>query len=196
MGNKQVAHQKNTGAPLASNPPEYDYLFKILIVGDTNCGRRTLRQAIIDKCCKPINLGSDRNADHIDGDFSLPYGKIARIQLWKRKNTVDENNSYFRGAHAFLICYNITDYETFENAFKWRQEIHRYSRFDDDATTFIVATQSDLASERQVALDQATDRCQNPKIPFFEVSGITGEGVVEMFNTFIGALLKYYQAEV
>lgn len=94
--------------------------------------------------------------------------------------------TYFIGAHAALITYDITERRSFENIQKWIQEIGQYM---DLKTTpiMLVGNKKDLDELRQVSLQEGKDFAKKHDFFFIETSALldlTGE-VARAFNTVI-----------
>ena len=55
-------------------------------------------------------------------------GKRAKLQIWDTAGADRFNNiisSYYRGAQGFMLVYDITDLESFQNLNKWLNEIEK-----------------------------------------------------------------------
>ena len=55
-------------------------------------------------------------------------GKNIRLQIWdtagqERFRTITV--SYFKGAHGIILCYDVTDRDTFENVRHWIEQIKK-----------------------------------------------------------------------
>ncbi|KAG2283198.1 hypothetical protein Bca52824_054418 [Brassica carinata] len=108
--------------------PEYDYLFKLLLIGDSGVG----------KSCLLLRFADDSYLDSyistIGVDFKIRTveqdGKTIKLQIWdtagqERFRTI--TSSYYRGAHGIIVTYDVTDQESFNNVKQWLNEIDRYA---------------------------------------------------------------------
>ncbi len=108
--------------------PEYDYLFKILIIGDSGVGKSSILLRFTEDTFSSqyiSTIGVDFKIRTIEQD-----GKHIKLQIWdtagqERFRTI--TSSYYRGAHGIMIVYDVTDPESFENVKQWITEINRYS---------------------------------------------------------------------
>ena len=98
----------------------YDYLFKILLIGDSGVGKSCLILRFAE------NMFIDSYISTIGVDFKIKtislFGKIVKLQIWdtagqERFRTI--TTSYYRGSHAILIVYDITSMESFRNVTSW-----------------------------------------------------------------------------
>jgi Ras-related protein Rab-1A len=169
---------------------EYDYLFKILLIGDSGVGKSSLLLRFVD------DLYYDTYISTIGVDFkikTLPVeNKIIKFQLWdtagqERFRTI--TSSYYRGAHGMLIIFDLSDLSSFNNLNYWLSEIDRYC--NESVQIYIIGTKKDLINKRQVSAESIDEYIQkinihnhNRIIKYFEVSSKMNDNVVETFNQF------------
>lgn len=104
----------------------------------------------------------------------------------KREGTI--TTSYYRGAHAFFVVYDITDKVSFENTKQWLMEIDKYGNMAVDKV--LIGTKCDLTAQRAVETAQGQALAEQCKIPFLEVSSKTGENVELMFLNMTKEVVK------
>eukprot|EP00923_Selenidium_pygospionis_P034802 GHVN01060536.1.p1 GENE.GHVN01060536.1~~GHVN01060536.1.p1 ORF type:complete len:147 (+),score=14.68 GHVN01060536.1:81-521(+) len=130
------------------NPtPEYNYLFKLLLIGDSGVGKSCLLLRFADDVYTAsfiATIGVDFKIRTIEQD-----GKIIKLQIWdtagqERFRTI--TSSYYRGAHGIIIVYDVTDRESFNNVKIWMQEIDKYAM--ESVNKLLVGNKSDLSSKR------------------------------------------------
>ncbi|XP_031439095.1 ras-related protein Rab-19, partial [Clupea harengus] len=105
----------------------FDFLFKIILIGDSNVGKTCVVQSF------KTGLFSERQQNTIGVDFTVRtltiQGKRIKMQVWdtagqERFRTITQ--SYYRSAHAALIAYDITRHATFESVTHWVREVERF----------------------------------------------------------------------
>ncbi|CAM0958698.1 unnamed protein product [Alopecurus aequalis] len=105
---------------------EYDYLFKLLLIGDSSVGKSCLLLRFADDAYVDTYIST------IGVDFKIRTveldGKSVKLQIWdtagqERFRTI--TSSYYRGAHGIIIVYDVTDMESFNNVKQWLSEIDR-----------------------------------------------------------------------
>ena len=94
----------------------YDYLFKLLLIGDSGVGKSSLLLRFSDDTYETnfnSTIGVDFKIKTVDLD-----DKVIKLQIWdtagqERFRTI--TSSYYRGAHGIIVVYDTTDNETFEH---------------------------------------------------------------------------------
>ncbi|KAL9649710.1 hypothetical protein ABK040_009526 [Willaertia magna] len=162
--------------------PEYDYLFKLLLIGDSGVGKSCLLLRFADDTYTESyisTIGVDFKIRTIELD-----GKTIKLQIWdtagqERFRTI--TSSYYRGAHGIIIVYDVTDQESFANVKTWLNEIDRYA--SDNVNKLLVGNKCDLTSKKVVDRSTAEEFAKGLGIPFLETSAKTSTNVEQAFTT-------------
>jgi len=162
--------------------PEYDYLFKLLLIGDSGVGKSCLLLRFADDTYTESyisTIGVDFKIRTIEID-----GKTVKLQIWdtagqERFRTI--TSSYYRGAHGIIVVYDVTDLESFNNVKNWFHEIERYAV--EGVNKLLVGNKSDLVSKKQVEVGLAKEFADSMSIPFLETSAKTAQNVENAFIT-------------
>ncbi|KAM5303041.1 ras-related protein Rab-19 isoform 2-T3 [Glossophaga mutica] len=105
----------------------FDYLFKIILIGDSNVGKTCVVQHF------KSGVYTETQQNTIGVDFTVRSleidGKKVKMQVWdtagqERFRTITQ--SYYRSAHAAIIAYDLTRRSTFESVPHWIHEIEKY----------------------------------------------------------------------
>jgi len=162
--------------------PEYDYLFKLLLIGDSGVGKSCLLLRFADDTYTESYIST------IGVDFKIRTidigGKTIKLQIWdtagqERFRTI--TSSYYRGAHGIIVVYDITDQVSFNNVKQWLQEIDRYAC--ENVNKLLVGNKSDLVSKRAVETATAKSFADELRIPFLETSAKNATNVEQAFLT-------------
>ncbi len=132
----------------------YQYLFQIILTGDSKTGKSSFFQKYTE------NYFNENEKSTIGVDFKTKYLKIQTIGikliLWDtggeerfRKITT----TYYRGASGIIVFYDISNRQSFENIESWIREIENTTSIDKMGIT-IVGNKSDKIKEREVSLEE------------------------------------------
>ncbi|XVF73533.1 hypothetical protein PTKIN_Ptkin12aG0209300 [Pterospermum kingtungense] len=160
--------------------PEYDYLFKLLLIGDSGVGKSCLLLRFADDSYIESyisTIGVDFKIRTVEQD-----GKTIKLQIWdtagqERFRTI--TSSYYRGAHGIIIVYDVTDQESFNNVKQWLSEIDRYA--SDNVNKLLVGNKCDLTANKVVSYETAKAFADEIGIPFMETSAKDSTNVEQAF---------------
>eukprot|EP00035_Acanthoeca_spectabilis_P012628 m.228415 g.228415 ORF g.228415 m.228415 type:complete len:305 (+) comp15670_c0_seq3:120-1034(+) len=166
-----------------STPPQrdYDYLFKLLLIGDAGSGKTSLLNRFGDDLFQVPYLST------IGVDFKIRTislsGLTIKLQIWdtageERFRTI--TSSYYRGAHAILLVYDTTCQPTLDNIAHWLQEVERFGK--EDVIKVLVGSKSD-DPRRQVNRADAEAMAKSFNMPHIETSAKNDTNVNEAFYT-------------
>jgi len=167
---------------MATMSADYDYLFKLLLIGDSGVGKSCLLLRFSD------DTYTDSYISTIGVDFKIRTieldGKTIKLQIWdtagqERFRTI--TSSYYRGAHGIIVVYDCTDLESFNNVKQWLEEIDRYAC--ENVNKLLVGNKCDLTSKKVVHYQNAKDFADGLNIPFLETSAKNAVNVEQAFMT-------------
>lgn len=159
---------------------DYDYLFKLLLIGDSGVGKSCLLLRFAE------NAYSQDYVSTIGVDFKIRTieldGKTIKLQIWdtagqERFKTI--TSSYYRGAHGIIIVYDVTDQESFNNVNQWLQEIDRYAT--SSVQKLLVGNKSDLTDKKVVDFVTAKEFADARGIQLLETSAAESTNVEQAF---------------
>ena len=170
---------------------DYDYLFKLIIIGDSGVGKSCLLNRFSD------DVYTDSYISTIGVDFKIRTietdGKICKLQIWdtagqERFRTI--TSSYYRGAHGILLVFDITNPESFTNLQIWRKEVNNYA--SEAVNLILVGTKSDLAEKRKVSYSDACDFAKQHNMEYVETSSKTAINIDTAFISLTNNLRKSF----
>ncbi|EMS64144.1 Ras-related protein RABC1 [Triticum urartu] len=173
----------------AQAQPDFDYLFKLLLIGDSGVGKSSLL----------LRFTSDSFEDlspTIGVDFKVKMvniaGKKLKLAVWdtagqERFRTL--TSSYYRGAQGIIMVYDVTRRETFTNLSDiWAKEIDLYST-NQDCIKMLVGNKVDKESERAVTKKEGIDFAREYGCLFLECSAKTKVNVEQCFEELVLKIL-------
>ncbi|EOD18748.1 ras-related protein [Emiliania huxleyi CCMP1516] len=163
--------------------PDYDYLFILVLIGDSGVGKSCLLLRFAD------DKWTDSYISTIGVDFKIRTvqldGKNIKLQIWdtagqERFRTI--SSTYYRGAHGIIVVYDITNRESFNNVKRWLKEIDKYAR--ENVNKLLVGNKADLADDnelRAVQKQEGKNFADELGVQFLEASAKTGAFVDTAF---------------
>ena len=128
--------------------------YKIITLGDNGIGKTQLLSSYYTNKPNKIVFPLPGTPCLIKNDYI--NNEIIKIQLFdtfgeeRYKNYINEQ--YYRNANGIFLCYDITNYKSFENINKWYNE---YKKYIPDAEIILIGTKSDRQNIRQVSYNNA-----------------------------------------
>jgi small GTP-binding protein len=162
----------------------FDYLFKIIVVGDADTGKTSLTYSFSDK------MFSNQYRPTIGVDFKVGLvhhqDTTIKLQIWdtagqERFRTII--SAYYRGVDGVLLCFNRHNRESFEKLEQWIDDATRFN--SKNAKFLVVSCKNDLTPD--VTEEEIVTFCEKHHMSWVECSSVTGHGVNEAF-TEIGIL--------
>ncbi|KAG5241906.1 SMALL MONOMERIC GTPASE-RELATED [Salix viminalis] len=173
----------------SSSSPEFDYLFKLLMIGDSGVGKSSLL----------LSFTSDTFEDlspTIGVDFKVKFvnigGKKLKLAIWdtagqERFRTL--TSSYYRGAQGIVMVYDVTRRDTFTNLSEiWAKEIDLYST-NQDCIKLLVGNKVDKESDRVVTKKEGMNFAREYGCLFLECSAKTRVNVQQCFEEVVLKIL-------
>lgn len=166
------------------NINEYDYLCKVILIGDSGCGKTSVLGRFTD------DVFTESFVATIGVDFKiktlkLEDGKVMKLQVWdtsgqERFRSITQ--SYYRGAHAAVLVYDLSSRETFNTLPDWIECVKKHC--SEKVLIMLLGNKLDLASKRTMSKNDVEEFAREKDIPlFFEVSAKTGRNIDEAFLT-------------
>jgi len=162
---------------------EYDYLFKLIIIGDSGVGKSSVLSQYVDQTFINSHIST------IGVDFKITNvnigDKIAKLQIWdtagqERFRTITTN--YYRGAHGIILVYDVTNRESFDNIVNWVDNIERYSK---NPRLILIGNKTDLPNKRVVSYEEALDYSNSLGLSFLETSAKNNLNIEDIFTKLV-----------
>ncbi|UJR35737.1 hypothetical protein I4U23_028487 [Adineta vaga] len=168
---------------------EYDFIFKIVIIGDSSVGKSNLL------------LRFTRNEFRLDTQSTIGVefankqllidGKRVKTQVWdtagqERFKTVIPQ--FYRGSEGALVVFDLTKPNTFEHVSTWVEEVYRHT--PSDLPIVLVGNKSDLTHERRISREQATDLARRLNLSYMETSALNASNVEQAFILLVSSIYE------
>jgi len=172
-----------TGAnPGSSKSAAYDYLIKLLLIGDSGVGKSCLLLRFSDDSFTPsfiTTIGIDFKIRTIELE-----GKRIKLQIWdtagqERFRTI--TTAYYRGAMGILLVYDVTDEKSFNNIRNWIRNIEQHAT--ESVNKILIGNKCDMVEKKVVDSARGKALADEYAIKFLETSAKNSINVEEAFIT-------------
>nr|CAD7590027.1 unnamed protein product [Timema genevievae] len=165
---------------MGTRDDEYDYLFKVVLIGDSGVGKSNLLSRFTRN---EFNLESKSTIGVEFATRSIQVdGKTIKAQIWdtagqERYRAI--TSAYYRGAVGALLVYDIAKHLTYENVERWLRELRDHA--DQNIVIMLVGNKSDLRHLRAVPTDEAKAFAERNGLSFIETSALDSTNVETAF---------------
>lgn len=174
---------------MGTKDDEYDYLFKVVLIGDSGVGKSNLLSRFTRN---EFNLESKSTIGVEFATRSIQVdGKTIKAQIWdtagqERYRAI--TSAYYRGAVGALLVYDIAKHLTYENVERWLKELRDHA--DNNIVIMLVGNKSDLRHLRAVPTDEAKAFAEKNNLSFIETSALDSTNVETAFQNILTEIYK------
>jgi len=175
-------------------PDEYDYLFKLIIVGDTNVGKTNIMSKYIKdqfNITSKSTIGVEFGTKILEIDNKKVKAQILDTAGQERYKSI--TSAYYKGAKGAFIVYDITNKSTFESVDKWIKDLNSYG--DKNLTMLLIGNKSDLEDKRIINKEEGEEKAKSFELGFIETSAYNGDNIDQAFDIMLKEVLKRYIVE-
>ena len=149
-------------------------------MGDSGVGKSCIILRYIENNFS-TNLRNSIGVDFKLKNIELDNKKI-KLQIWdtagqERFRTI--TTSYYKGAHAILIVFDITDRESFEHVRNWMADIDKFAK--EGVLRILVGNKCDLENSRQVKKEEGNEIANKYGIKYIETSAKETTNIEDLF---------------
>ena len=169
----------------------YEYIFKIIIIGNSNVGKTSIINRFTDKEFKDKHLAT------LGCDFHMKTiminEKMIKIQIWDTAGMEKYQSitkSYYRGAQACLIVFDITNRESFESIDNWIENFNKFSNPNIQKIILLIGNKCDLGIDRKISYEEAENYSRVNNLLYYETSAKDDINIHEVFHFLGSQLLK------
>ncbi|MHA1732608.1 MAG: Rab family GTPase [Promethearchaeota archaeon] len=169
---------------------EGSYKFKFIIIGDASVGKTSLIVRFVEnKFTHDYRATIGLNV--LTHSYEMMSGEIGiTLSIWDIGSQAyfkRVRRTYYTGAHASFIVFDLTNRESFENVREWLRELED---FVGRVPFLLVGNKLDLEGERQVSAEEAITLAEELGASYMETSAKTGANVEDSFTLMAYKLLE------
>ncbi|OAY39697.1 ras-related protein RABA2a [Manihot esculenta] len=168
---------------------EYDYLFKVVLIGDSGVGKSNLLSRFTrNEFC--LESKSTIGVEFATRTLQVE-GRTVKAQIWdtagqERYRAI--TSAYYRGALGALLVYDVTKPTTFENVSRWLKELRDHA--DANIVIMLIGNKTDLKHLRAVATEDAQSYAEREGLSFIETSALEATNVEKAFQTILSEIYR------
>ena len=160
----------------------YDYIFKILLLGDSSVGKTCFLLRYSDDTFTENHI-STIGLDYRFKLVNLENDKKVKLQIWDtagqdRLRAITKN--YYKGAHGIILMYDVTNISTFNNIKSWVTQIRENTT--EKIKIVLVGNKIDEEELRKISSDEGQKLAAEYDLKFFEASAKKNVKVTDVFN--------------
>ena len=168
--------------------------FKIIVIGDASVGKTNIIKAYT------TNSYNENTKPTLGVEFYTKTFEINKdyvmVEIWDtagQEKYQSVTNSYYRGSQGALIVYDIANEESFNNIGKWLERANE--KLNENAKIILVGNKIDLADQRKVQTETASEKAKELNMPLMETSALENKNIKEVFKMLLINMYEEYEKE-
>ncbi|KAJ0965110.1 hypothetical protein J5N97_026248 [Dioscorea zingiberensis] len=159
-----------------------DYVFKVVLIGDSAVGKSQLL-ARFSRNEFSLDSKATIGVEFQTRTLAIDH-KTVKAQIWdtagqERYRAV--TSAYYRGAVGAMLVYDITKRQSFDHVARWLDELRSHA--DKNIVIMLIGNKSDLGTLRAVPTEDAKEFAQRENLFFMETSALEATNVETAFLT-------------
>jgi small GTP-binding protein len=167
---------------------KYDYLFKILLIGESTSGKTQFVLRFTDDSLtanKDTTIGIDFKIKIININ-----GKLIKLQIWDtagQERFRSISKTYYKGAHGIILLYDVADQNSFKDIPSFMKIIECNA---PNITCKVIVGNNCEKPDRVVTEEEGKKMADKFSLAFFEASPKTNQNINEVFNYLVQEILN------
>ena len=166
---------------------QYDYLYKLIVIGDSETGKSSLSQRIAIDSFNPTHIRTI-GVEFLSREIKIS-GKIIKLQIWDTAGSdrYRITKAYYKGSKIIFLVYDVTNLNSFKNIKNWMKDIEDFKK--EKVYIVLVGNKCD-SLDRVITEEEGINLAKEYKIDFLETSAKNDKNIFELLYHGINKLLK------
>lgn len=167
----------------------YDYLLKILMVGNSGVGKSSILVSYVD------DSYADNYVSTIGIDLKVKMksinGKKVKLQLWDtagQERFRSVISSYFRCSKGIIMVYDISSRQSFNDLRLWHDTIKKYCS-DKSYKVIVAGNKADIKNKRIVSKQEGQKFADEINAIHMEISAKNKKNLNKMFDVLAKSII-------
>eukprot|EP00796_Vickermania_ingenoplastis_P009566 gene9566-6721_t len=176
-------------APPSSPGGDCDYIFKVIVIGDSGVGKSALTVRLAE------DVFYKDFSSTIAIDFRMHHmnyqGKNVRLQIWDtagQERFQSVATAFYRGANGVMLCFDLTHRPSFAHLDQWMERVQLQAL--PNIPCLLIGCKSDERADRQVMAEEAAQWATNHNMGYVETSAKEKENVQQAFEQITKAIFE------
>uniref|UniRef100_A0A674HKI4 small monomeric GTPase n=1 Tax=Taeniopygia guttata TaxID=59729 RepID=A0A674HKI4_TAEGU len=171
-----------------SSDQNFDYMFKILIIGNSSVGKTSFLFRYADDSFTPAFVSTVASTSRSRPSTGTQTHQAADLGHGRAGAVPHHHHRLLPRAMGFILMYDITNEESFNAVQDWSTQIKTYSW--DNAQVLLVGNKCDMEDERVVSLEKGRQLAEHLGFEFFEASAKDNINVKQTFERLVDIICE------
>jgi small GTP-binding protein len=176
---------------MAQEEEEVDFVLKVVVCGEESVGKTSLIRRFVEDSFSIHEAATLGVGLHIRTLHAGATGRIFKLHIWDTSGKQQYramSSPWFSGANVFIFVYSICSRRSFDQiGTEWLQHA-RWINGHDKTIGFLVGTQMDCVTYREVDREEAETWAAVRSLQFVETSALAGDQIKPLFQTIVNTM--------
>ena len=175
----------------------YDYLFKLIVIGDSGVGKTALVQRLSEKAF-PIEYQSTIGLDFASKTIMIQNHTLIKSYIWDTAGQETFSSiiaSYYRDIAGAIIVFDVTNRDSFDRCVFWLSELDNKRRSLRDISVILLGNKIDH-NNRDVSEEEANQFAKDHGLLYMETSAKTRQNIEVFYRVFIHHIFENMDPEM
>ncbi|XP_066581388.1 ras-related protein Rab-27A [Prorops nasuta] len=174
---------------------EYDYLIKLLALGNSGVGKTSFLYQYTDKTFNSrfsSTVGIDFKEKNVIYQRSNGQSQQVHLQLWDtagQERFRSLTTAFYRDSMGFLLIFDLTNELSFLEVRNWLEQLRTHA-YCENPDIILCGNKSDLEDRRVISEHKARELAEKHNLVYLETSAATGQNVERAVDVLLDRVMK------